>query len=72
MGKSYTPIMFFNDDIKIAAHSATFARHLARPISIGEFADGSEVRVFKCDETGEYSIRKGRLPNQVFMEGPEA
>jgi len=70
MSKSYTPIMFFSDEIEINAHTARFPEHL-RHISIREFADGQPVKLSQCNETGDYLVERGRYPNIVFIEGQE-
>lgn len=70
MSKSYTPIMFFSDEIEVDAHSATYPEHLGHT-SIRYFADGQPVSLSQCDETGEYLVEKGKYPNIVFMEGQE-
>lgn len=61
-------IPFFLDTIKIAAHSATDAKHLEAPVTIATFAEGEAVSLYEL-ENGELMARTrtGR-----FVEGPEA
>lgn len=61
-------ILFFTDDIAIVPHTATEARHLSRPVTIREFANGEPVALYEL-ENGEYLARVGR---ERFIEGPEA
>lgn len=72
MGKIYTPIMFFDEQIRIDAHSATERHHLGR-ITILEFANGEAVRMSECAETGEYLVECGHMgqPGYRFMQGRE-
>lgn len=76
-------ISFFTDDIAIIPHTATDARHLSRPVTIREFANGEPVALYEL-ENGEYLVKCSqqfgqqdgvpvlRLGPDRFMEGPEA
>lgn len=72
MGKTYTPVPFFDEQIRIDSHSATKAWHLGR-ITILEFANGQPVSLACCEETGELLVQCGRMGEKGyrFMQGPE-
>jgi len=70
VGKSYTVIPFFSDEIEIDAHSATYGHQLGH-ISIREFADGDPIKLSQCNETDDYLIQKGEYPDITFIEGQE-
>lgn len=73
MGKTYTPVKFFSDEIKVNVHSATRQEHLGI-ISIRDFANGNPVRLDQCEDTGEYLMWVGRMgdPDYYFAVGPES
>jgi hypothetical protein len=75
MGHSLTAIRFFSDEIRIVPHTATFAKHLSRPVSIKEFAEGGPVWLFKRDDNGDYLVERSAARGEgwkEFIEGPEA
>lgn len=71
MGRTYTPISFFLDDISITAHSATAAEHLDVPVTVGDFANGDPVSLWKREENGDYMLKTVGFPLR-FIEGPES
>ena len=72
MGKTYTPVLFFDDHIRIDAKDATLRHHLG-PITILEFANGEAVRLNVCEETGEFLVQCGTMGQKGyrFIQGPE-
>lgn len=71
-----TPIMFFTDDIKIRAHTATEAKHIGKAVSVRDFAQGKPVSLYEL-ENGDVLLRESALPGQPrpqcprFIEGPQ-
>jgi len=73
MGKSLTPIMFFDEEITIIPHTATSAKFLDRKVSVREFAAGEPCGLLKVEGTDEYVFTKGTGSLVAeFVEGPEA
>jgi hypothetical protein len=66
-------IAFFVDDIAIRADEATDRRHLARPVTVREFAGRDRVRMLDCGG-GRLRLEAGAAgsPGFRFIEGPEA
>ena len=72
MSKTYTAVMFFDENITIDSHSATEVRHLGE-VTIAEFAREEPCTVAACEENGELLVQVGRMghPGYRFMQGPE-
>ena len=72
MAKTWTPINFFDDHIRIDATDATLRHHLG-PVTILEFANGEPVSLNVCEETGEFLVQCGRMGEKGyrFMQGRE-
>lgn len=68
MALTVRSISFFDDSITIRPHTASLARHLAKPVSVRGFADGGPVSLSLIEETGDYLVTR---PDGTFMEGPE-
>ena len=68
MSMSTQPIPFFSDDIVIAVHSATDAKHVAHDVSLKAFAEGSPLRLESVVENGELIAYR---QDGAFMQGPE-
>jgi len=66
MGKTYKPILFFDENIKLLPNSATTVKHL-RPITLKQFANGKPIKLSQCIETGDYIAES----ENGFIEGPE-
>lgn len=67
MGKSVKSIPFFEDTIKINAHTAS-AANLIGPVTIRRFAAGQCVKLEQVQETGELVATRS---DGAFIHGPE-